>query len=77
MKKPAKIGNRKHQPSKKQRACGWGLRILTPFKGNLTLLTDGDWVLEIPIMCLLIILEVYVFIFTWLFLNCYCGKTLT
>ena len=52
-------------------------RILTPFKGNLTLLTDGDWVLEIPIMCLLIILEVYVFIFTWLFLNCYCGKTLT
>lgn len=46
-------------------------RILTPFKGNLTLLPDGDWVLEIPATCLLIILEIYVFVFTWLFLNCY------
>ena len=46
-------------------------RILMPFKGNLTLLPDGDWVLEIPATCLLIILEIYVFVFTWLFLNCY------
>lgn len=47
-------------------------RILTPLRRSLALLAVSDCVLEIPIMCLLIILEICVFLFTWLFLQYHC-----